>query len=88
MPIPEEQECASPPLDKKYDIPTRDRSKTSWKPRVTLLEEVNDLLDRGLMDNYDWESEHSATEEVPAMEVTLSAFLQEQLLIAARVVVL
>ena len=72
MPIPEEQDHASLPLDEKCDIPTSNRPKTPWKPRVTLLEEVNDLLDWGLMDNYDWESEHSAMEEVPATEADAS----------------
>ena len=72
MPIPEEQDCASLPLGKKYDIPTINQPKTPWKPRVTLTAEVNDLLDRGMMDNYDWESEHSAMEEVPATEADAS----------------
>ena len=34
--------------------------------------EVNDLLNWGMMDNYDWESEHSAMEEVPTTEVDTS----------------
>ena len=68
MPIPEEQDHTSLPPDEKCDIPTSNQSKTPWKHRVTLLAEVNDLLDWGMMDNYDWELEHSATEEVPATE--------------------
>ena len=36
------------------------------------MAEVNDLLDGGMMDNYDWELEHSATEEVPATEADAS----------------
>ena len=53
MPIPEEQDCTSLPLGKKGDIPTINRPKTPWKPRVTLMADVNDLLDWGMMDNYD-----------------------------------
>ena len=45
MPIPEEQDCISLPLGKKGDIPTINRPKTPWKPRVTLMAEVNNLLD-------------------------------------------
>ena len=36
------------------------------------MAEVNDLLDWGMTDNYDWESEHSAVEEVPATEADAS----------------
>ena len=68
MPIPEEQDCASLPLGGKQDIPNINWPKTPWKPRVTLTVEVNDLLDQGMMDNYDQESEHSAMEEVPTTE--------------------
>ena len=71
-PIPEEQDRASLPLGKKYNIPTINRPKTPWKPRVTLTAEVNDLLDWGMMDNYDQELEHSAMEEVPTTEVDAS----------------
>ena len=72
MPILEEQDCASLPLGKKYDIPTINQPKTPWKPRVTLMAEVTNLLDQGMMVNYDWESEHSAMEEVPTTEVDAS----------------
>ena len=72
MPIPEEQDCASLPLGRKHDIPTITQSKTPWKPRVTLTEEVNDLIEWGMMDNYDQESEHSVMEEVPTTEADAS----------------
>ena len=72
MPILEEQDHASLPLGEKCDIPTINRPKTPWKPRVTLMAEVNNLLDRGMMDNYDWESEHSAMEDVPTTEADTS----------------
>ena len=72
IPIPEEQDHASLPLGEKCDIPTINQPKTPWKPRVTLMAEVNDLLDWGMMENYDQESEHSAMEEVPATEADAS----------------
>ena len=72
MPIPEELDHTSPPLGKKCDIPTVNWPKTPWKPRVTLMAEVNDLLDWGMTDNYDRESEHSTMEEVPATEAEAS----------------
>ena len=72
MPIPEEQDHASLPLGEKCDIPTINQPKTPWKPRVTLMAEVNYLLDWGMMDNYDRESEHSAMEEVPTTEADTS----------------
>ena len=72
MPIPEEQDHMSPPLGEKCDIPTINQPKARWKPRVTLMAEVNDLLNRGMTDNYDRELEHSATEEVPATEADAS----------------
>ena len=55
----EEQGNANLPLGKKYDTTTAGLPKTSWKPRVTLTAEVNDLIGRGMMDNYDQELEHS-----------------------------
>ena len=72
MSILEEEDHASLSLGEKGDIPTINRPKTPWKPRVTLMAEVNDLLDWGMMDNYDWESEHSAMEGAPTTEVDAS----------------
>ena len=37
--------------------------ETPWKPRITLMAEVTDLLDRGMADDYNHESEHSAMGE-------------------------
>ena len=71
--VPEEQGNANLPLGEKYDTATADLPKTSWKPRVTLTAEVNDLISQGMMDNYDQESEHSAMAEVPSTEVNTSS---------------
>ena len=71
-PILEEQDCTSLPLGGKHDTPTITWPKTPWKPRVTLMAEVNDLIDWGMMDNYDQESEHSVMVEVPTTEADAS----------------
>ena len=66
--IPEEQSHANLPLGEKQDSATADQSKVPWKPRITLMAEKNNLIDWGMMDNYDQESEHSAVVEVPFTE--------------------
>ena len=71
-PIREEQDHTNLPLGGKHDTPTITQPKTPWKPRVTLTAEVNDLIDQGMMDNYDQESEHSVTVEVPTTEADAS----------------
>ena len=55
--VPEEQGSTSLPLGGKHDTPTTNQPKTPWKPRVTLRVEVSDLIDQGMMDNYDQELE-------------------------------
>ena len=77
-PIPEEQDCASLPLGGKQYTPTITWPKTPWKPRVSLMVEVNDLIDRGMMDNYDQESEHSVMVEVPTTEADASPPLKTE----------
>ena len=64
----EEQGHANLPLGEKQDSATANLSKTPWKPRITLIAEMNNLIDRGMTDNYDQESEHSAMAEVPSTE--------------------
>ena len=67
--VPEEQGHTNLPPGKKQDPAIAGQSKTPWKPRITLIAEMNDLIDWGMMDNYDQESEHSAMAEVPLTEV-------------------
>ena len=76
--VPEEQGNADSPLGKKCDTATADQPKTSWKPRITLTAEVKDLIGWGMMDDYDWESEHSAKVEVPSPEVVTSSPLKRE----------
>ena len=67
--IPEEQSHANSPLGEKQDSATTDQSKVPWKPRITLMAEITDLVNRGMADNYEQESDHSAVAEVPSTEV-------------------
>ena len=76
--IPEEQSHANSPLGEKQDSATADQSKTPWKPRITLIAEMNDLIDWGMMDNYDQELERSATAEVPSTEADSSPPLKRE----------
>ena len=66
--VPEEQGNTNSPLGEKHDTVTADQPKTPWKPRITLIAEVNDLIDQSMMDNYDQELEHSTMAEVPSTE--------------------
>ena len=77
--ILEEQDHASPPLHRKHDTPTIAWPKAPWKPMITLTAEVNNLIDWGMMDNYDQESEHSIMVEVPATETDASQPLKMEM---------
>ena len=76
--IPEEQDHASLPLGRKHDTPTITQPKKPWKPRITLVAEVNNLIDWGMTDNYDQELEHSVMAEVPTTEVDTSQPLKTE----------
>ena len=58
---PEEQDGVDLPLGGVHITQAVATSKTPWKPRVTLTAEVDDLLARGMTEDYDHEPEHSAT---------------------------
>ena len=58
-PTMEEKGCTTPPQGGQHNALAVTIPKTPWKPRITLMVEVNDLIDRGMTDNYDWELEHS-----------------------------
>ena len=76
--ILEEPSHANLPLGKKHDSATADQSKVPWKTRITLMVEMNDLIDWGMMDNYDQEAEHSAVAEVPFTEADTSPPLKRE----------
>ena len=79
MSILEEQDHASLPPGGKHNTPTITWPKAPWKPRITLVVEVNNLIDWGMTDNYDQESEHSITVEAPATEVDASQPLKMEM---------
>ena len=60
IPSPEEQDGADPPLGGVHVTQAVAMSKTPWKPRVTLLAEVDDLLTQDMTEDYDREPENSA----------------------------
>ena len=59
-PAPEEQDHANLPLGGVHTTLAVAMPKTPWKPRVTLMAEVGDLLTQGMTEDYDHELEHSA----------------------------
>ena len=46
-PTPEEQDGANPPLGRVHATLAVAMPKTPWKPKVTLMAEMGDLLTRG-----------------------------------------
>ena len=49
---PEEPECTTPPLDGVHTIPAATPPKTPWKPRISLMAEVDDLLTQAMADSH------------------------------------
>ena len=69
---PEEPEHTTLPLDGAHTIPAATTPKTPWKPRISLMAEVNDLLNLAMADDSSHESEHSAAGKVAAAEAVMS----------------
>ena len=69
---PEEPEYTTLPLGGPHTIPVATTPKTPWKPRISLMAEVDDLLKWGMADDTSHESEHSATEKAAAAEAVMS----------------
>ena len=69
---PEEPECTTLPLGRAHAIPAATTPKTPWKPRISLMAEVDDLLKWGMADNSSHESEHSAAGLVATAEAVIS----------------
>ena len=69
---PEEQDCANLPLGRVHATLAVAMPKTPWKPRVTLTAEVDNLLTRGMTEDYNHELEHSATAKEPATKADTS----------------
>ena len=66
LPTPEEPECTTLPLGRASGTPIDNIPKTLWKPRITLMVEVNDLINQGKVDDYDCKPEHSTMGEEAA----------------------
>ena len=71
-PTLEEQDGANPPLGGGHATQAIAMPKTPWKPRVTLMAEVGELLTRGMTEDYDHETEHSTTEKELATKADIS----------------
>ena len=69
---PEEPEFTTLPLGGAHAIPAATTPKTPWKPRISLMAEVDDLLKWGMVDDSSHESEHSAVGKVAAAEADMS----------------
>ena len=68
----EEPELTTLPQDGVHNIPAATTPKTPWKPRITLMAEVNDLINRAMVDDSSCKSEHSTTGKVAAAEAVMS----------------
>ena len=66
LPTPEEPECTTLLLGRAPGTPIDNIPKILWKPRITLMAEVNDLINRGMVDDYNCKPEHSAMREEAA----------------------
>ena len=71
-PTPEEQDGANPPLRAGHATQTIALPKTTWKPRVSLMVEVDELLTWGMTEDYNHEPEHSTMEKELATEADIS----------------
>ena len=67
-----EQDCANLPLDGLQTTLAVAMPKTPWKPRVTLMAEVSNLLNRGMTEDYNCEPEHSVTAKEPGTKADTS----------------
>ena len=71
-PTSKEQHCANPPLGGVHTTLAVAMPKTPWKPRITLTDEVGNLLTRGMTEDYDCEPEQSTTLKEPATKAETS----------------
>ena len=71
-PMPEEQDCVNLPLGGVHATLAVATPKTSWKPRITLMAEVGNLLNWGMAEDYDHEPECSAMAKEPTTEAGTS----------------
>ena len=77
-PTPKEQDGANLPLGGGHTTQTIAMPKTPWKPRVSLMAEVGELLTRGMTEDYDHEPEHTAMEKELATKADISPPLKTE----------
>ena len=66
----------NPPLGRGHTTLAVATPKTPWKPRVTLMAEVDKLLTWGMTEDYDCEPEHSAVAKEFATKTDTSPLLK------------
>ena len=71
LPTPEEPEHTTLPLGGAHATLAATTPKTPWKLRINLSAEVNNLLNWGMADDYNCESEHSAMGKEAATEADM-----------------
>ena len=71
-PAPAEQTPTNLPLGRVHTTPAVIMLKTPWKPRISLIDEVNMLLDWGMTEDYNHELEHSAVAKEPSTKADAS----------------
>ena len=71
-PTPKEQDGADPPLDGGHTTQTIVMPKMPWKPRVTLMAEVGELLTWGMTEDYNREPEHYTMQKELATKADIS----------------
>ena len=77
-PAPEEQDHANLPLGGMHTTLAISMPKTPWKPRITPITEVNNLLTQGMTEDYDHEPEHSTMAKEFATETDTSTPLKAE----------
>ena len=80
-PTMEDQGCMTPTQGRQQDTFPTTIPKTPWKPRIALTTQVTKLLDRGMTDNYDQESEHSIMADHATQAETSPTRKTEELLL-------
>ena len=80
-PTMEDQGCMTPTQGRQQDTLPATIPKTPWKPRIALVTQVAELLDRGMTDNYDWELEHSIMADHATQAETSPTRKMEELLL-------
>ena len=80
-PTMEDQGCMTPTQGRQQDTLPTTIPKTPWKPRIALVTQVAKLLDRGMTNNDNWESEHSIMADHATQAETSPTQKMEELLL-------